>query len=188
MTKKVATTPYHPRQCHLCKYNGVNVRRVADGMPLDEEAAAACRSCKAVDMKDVHDGVSWVSLDAAACADTVTHTRIAPDYQPNRPMPHVEKISGAAREGVLDLIRRFSEIPYGSADVICGMLAGKTLADMVKEQKKPMQNLHAAWKRAIAKDPIWKTLENGMIGKGVGHKKKTFDQEMNDEPQQMEFL
>lgn len=66
----------HPRQCHLCRYNGVN----APGKPFDAEAANACLSCRAVDMKNVHDGVSWVSLDAAAQSSSVYVGRTAPDY------------------------------------------------------------------------------------------------------------
>lgn len=54
--------------------------------------------------------------------------------------------------------------------VIRGMLAGKTLSDMAKEQKKPMQNLHAAWKREIKLNPVLFALKNGMVGKGIGRK------------------
>lgn len=186
MTK--GTAPYHPRQCHLCKYNGVNVRLKAEGKPLDEQAARACLSCQAVKMEQVHDGLSWVSLDAAENPATVYMGRLAPDYAPNAKVRHAESVTGDRRDGLLDIIRRFGGIPFGCADVVCGMLAGKTLADMAKESGKSIQVLHGAWKRACAKDPIWRAIENGMMGKGVGRKKKTLDQEAQEEPKQMELL
>lgn len=188
MTKKVATVPYHPRQCHLCKYNGVNERLKNQGLPLDEEAERACLSCQGVDMKDIHDGQSWVSIDAAENPATVYSGRVAPDYAPGERVKHPEIVSGKAREGLLDILRMFADIPFGSADVVCGMLAGKTLAELSQESKKTIQALHAAWKRACEVNPKWKAIENGMMGKGVGRKKKTFDQEMRDMPQQMELL
>ena len=179
---------YHPRQCHLCQHNGVNVRRRAEGLPLSQEAVAACLSCKAVKMEHIHDGVTWVSMNAANNPDAVLRRRCAPDYAPNAKLRHREAVSGELRDDILDVIRRFGDIPFGCADIVSGMLAGKTLADMSKESGRSIQALHAAWKRVCAKDPIWRSIENGLIGKGVGRKRKTLDQEAHETPTQLELL
>lgn len=184
MKKKVAT-PYHPRQCHLCKYDGVNALLRKRGLPICKEAERACLRCK--DPGLPNDGVSWVHMDAAANPSTVYDKRTAPDYLPNAPDEHKCVVEGPAREGILDLLRRFGGIPFDSAGVVCGMLAGKTLVEMAAEQKMSVQVLHAKWKRACAADPIWKAIENGMMGKGVGRKKKTFEQEAREQPTQMEM-
>lgn len=183
--------PYHPRQCHLCRYSGVNALLSERGLPLCEEAERACLACR--DPGLPNDGVSWVHMDAAANPATVYAHRAAPDYAPNgRSRPR--EISGErAREGVLDLLRRFGEIPYGSADVVCGMLRGKTLAELSAETRQSIQSLHARWRRACEADPVWRAIENGMMGKGVGRKRgsgtkaRTFDAEAKATPTQAEM-
>lgn len=175
--------PYHPRQCHLCRYNGVNALLAERGLPLCPEAERACLSCR--DPGLPNDGVSWVHLDAAASPDSVCAGRIAPECVQcgGEDAPECVPCGGEAREMALDLLRRFGALPYDSAGVVCGMLAGKTLTQIASETRQSVQSLHAKWKRACAADPTWRAIENGMMGKGLGRKPKgggrrrTFDAE-----------
>ena len=127
-------------------------------------------------------------MNAADNPDAVLRGRFAPDYAPNEKLRNREAVSGELRDEILDIIRRFGDIPFGCADIVCGMLAGKTLADMAKESGRSIQALHATWKRVCEKDPIWRAIENGLIGKGVGRKRKTLDQEAQEIPNQLELL
>lgn len=137
-----------------------------------------------------HGGSSHVSFDAAKNADLVLDGRVAPEYEVPEYSPIAEKPPDPAPDmddRMLELVRVFADIPVGCADVVSGMLRGETLAEMAKETKTSIQSLHQKWQRVCAKNPVWRSIETGMIGKGLGRKKRTFDAEKADAATQMEF-
>lgn len=142
-----------------------------------------------------HGGNSFVSVDATENADLVLDGRTAPDFNVPEYSPldgidgkdEEEPAQDAMDEKLLQLIRMFADIPSGCADLVSGMLRGETLAEMAKETKTSIQALHQRWKRVCAANPAWRSIETGMIGKGLGRKKRTFDVECAEAAEQMEL-
>lgn len=123
-----------------------------------------------------HGGVSFVSSDAAANPELVYRGRIAPDYVLPGEKRSVEVLSsplnGSERNNLLLLLRNFAALSYDDAGLICSMLGGKTIDEVARERNISEQALHARWKKLIRDNPVWASLANGLIGKGVGRKKK----------------
>ena len=144
-----------------------------------------------------HGGKSWVSMDATEKADLVLDGRTAPEYS----VPEYSPLAGIGGEDeeeeeptqdeiderLLSVVRLFADIPVGCADIVSGMLRGETLAEMAKASKSSIQALHQRWKRVCAANPVWHSIETGMIGRGIGRKKQTFDAECANAARQMEL-
>lgn len=133
-----------------------------------------------------HGGVSFVSMDAAHDPASVLRGRVAADYAvPGaREEQKIETPLGdKERQHLLQILTKFAELGanWDDAGLICSMLAGKTLDQLARERGTSPQTLHARWKRIITADPTWKSIANGMIGRGRGRKPG------EKEPTQLEF-
>lgn len=154
----------HPRQCHLCQYDGVN----AAGKPFNAEAAAACLSCKGVDMKNVHDGYSWVSMDASASPDLVYCQRVALDYAPKAPPTRV--LTGQTddtAEWLKFLYSDFSTMTPQQARIIHGLANGHTVRNVATVEKIAPANAAAQIRTALHQHPylraVWFAVRSGVL-------------------------
>lgn len=146
----------HPLQCHLCQFNGVN----APGKPLDAEAANACLHCEGIDMKNVHDGVSWVSIDAAEKEDGVTFGRIAPDYFQGKeaPAPTLPGKSESTAEWLKHLYCEIAAMSSLQTRIIHGIGNGMTVFKVACLENLPMSNIEFELRTALRSNPRVRTV------------------------------
>lgn len=90
--------------------------------------------------------------------DTMKKTRLTP---PEEVLPMLTKA-----------LAPFVMLKPEHVTVIVGMLDRKTLSEIAKETGLTIQALHMKWQNANRQNPFWYAIRNGMMGKGVGRKKK----------------
>lgn len=116
-----------------------------------------------------------VSLDAAKdenCRDLML-SRVAVDYVRRKAgADNLWNVPAAALPYVRAALYPFSALSDSAAALVCRMLRGERLVDIANAQGLTIQTVHARWKSLIRRNPVWKSLANGMIGSGRGRKSK----------------
>jgi len=162
---------YHPRQCHLCKYNGVNALLSERGLPICEEAKRACETCQY--SGESNDGVSWVHIDAADNPATVYNNRTAPLYQigGKRDFDAVKSpCNPEERERYLRILQMISEISWDDAGLLSCLLRGMRIKDIAIMRGCSYESIYYRWERMKKRNPAFLALINGMMGSGCGRK------------------
>ena len=66
----------------------------------------------------------------------------------------------------------FTRLTDPEALLVCAMMRGETVAEIARRIGELPQTTHFRWQRLLQKNPLWRVIANGDIGKGKGRKPK----------------
>ena len=139
-----------------------------------EAARARCLSCTRCNGDRVHIG-TMIHLDAMkdehaqeiALALSRSHYNPADDTGDSRADVPADVLPFLERA-----LEPFTRLNDSEALLVCAMLRGETITEIARRIGELPQTTHFRWRRLLQKNPVWRVIATGNIGKGQGRKPK----------------
>jgi len=139
-----------------------------------EAARARCLSCTRCNGERVHIG-GMVHLDAmkdehgVEVALALSRSHYNPAHDTGDSMADVPADVLPWLERALEPFTRLND---AEAVLVCAMMRGETVTEIARRIGELPQTTHFRWLRLLRKNPVWRVIATGNIGKGQGRKPK----------------
>ena len=160
--------------CHQCEH-----QREIDKLNAEtERLRSVCLACKGASKFMPGKGFSTIYLDGEECPEKVLAHRTDKLLVPGGSTVDLPE---GVEEFLRQLLAEFSMLTDYDAVIVARMLRGQRITDIALDLGKSRASVHACWKRLTTRNPHFKALANGGIGKrGGGRKKGQFTGHMRD--------